>query len=530
MGGQELSMKFSNDIYATRADVKREMKTGLIDGIWNEILKYRSNFNNVLKLRHVDSTAYVVCLTPKIAERVNTIERKLLKLSKNYTDLCKIRTEKEFDIISKTKILKTIGKLYNIETNESLLYSISNGSLTNVSPEFLILTRYLKCLDEIGNFASKEIDDNTIGTFYSYLLGTEDLTEYYRTKDFENKFSKYITGRVYLGIPYGIIDRSMEQLLNFIQYSDISGFIKAICTFYYLYYVKPFETHNEEIAILMLKKILAFNDYDKVASLINFEELLMNKDELESVVFECQRTYDLTYFLSYCLNAIDKLVADALDDVANAEKIGVRHDFYQNDSYQNNIPSLNRTNMLDDGVTKVEGTKVNESVTTIPKETIQPQEPVSSSFETKPTEVVPPVQEANKTVVQIVEKIDESEFKTTPSQQTFAHESVSNEPGVMVNFAQNIAISNLPTGLSEEEASKLENHLLELNPYLTRGQAYFYARHCTIGMCYTISQYKKEVGCAYETARCSMDNLVTLGYYVKKQLKNKYIYTPVKKG
>lgn len=530
MGGQELSMKFSNDIYATRADVKREMKTGLIDGIWNEILKYRSNFNNVLKLRHVDSTAYVVCLTPKIAERVNTIERKLLKLSKNYTDLCKIRTEKEFDIISKTKILKTIGKLYNIETNESLLYSISNGSLTNVSPEFLILTRYLKCLDEIGNFASKEIDDNTIGTFYSYLLGTEDLTEYYRTKDFENKFSKYITGRVYLGIPYGIIDRSMEQLLNFIQYSDISGFIKAICTFYYLYYVKPFETHNEEIAILMLKKILAFNDYDKVASLINFEELLMNKDELESVVFECQRTYDLTYFLSYCLNAIDKLVADALDDVANAEKIGVRHDFYQNDIYQNNIPSLNRTNMLDDGVSKVEGTKVNESVTTIPKETIQPQEPVRSSFETKPTEVVPPVQEVNKTVVQNVEKIDESEFKTTPSQQTFAHESVSNEPGVMVNFAQNIAISNLPTGLSEEEASKLENHLLELNPYLTRGQAYFYARHCTIGMCYTISQYKKEVGCAYETARCSMDNLVTLGYYVKKQLKNKYIYTPVKKG
>lgn len=528
MGGQELSMKFSNDIYATKADVKREMKTGLIDGIWSEILKYRSNFNNVLKLRHVDSTAYVVCLTPKIAERVNAIERKLLKLSKNYTDLCKIRTEKEFDIISKTKILKTIGKLYNIETNESLLYSISNGSLSNVSPEYLILTRYLKCLDDIGNFASKEIDDNTIGTFYSYLLGTEDLTEYYRTKDFENRFSKYITGRVYLGIPYGIIDRSMDQLLNFIQYSDISGFIKAICTFYYLYYVKPFETHNEEIAILMLKKILAFNDYDKVASLINFEELLVNKDQLESVVFECQRTYDLTYFLSYCLNAIDKLIAESLDDVANAEKIGVRHDFYQNDSYQNNIPSLNKIDVIDDVNNKTETLKAVEPSNGNP--TFVNSESNVPSFETSSPEVKPVTQDVNKPTPTKVERVDESLFKPNLNQQTFAHESVSNDPGVTVNFAQNIAISNLPTGLSEEEASKLENHLLELNPYLTRGQAYFYARHCTIGMCYTISQYKKEVGCAYETARCSMDNLVTLGYYVKKQLKNKYIYTPVKKG
>lgn len=533
MGGQELSMKFSNDMYATKADVKREMKTGLIDGIWTEILKYRSNFNVVLKLRHVDSTAYVVCLTPKISERVNSIERKLIKLSKNYSDLCKIRVDKEFDIISKTKILKTIAKLYGVEVNDSLLYSISNGTLTNLAPEYLILTRYLKCIDEIGNFANREIDDNTIGNFYSELLGTDDLTEYYRTKDFENKFSKYITGRVYLGIPCGIIDRSMDQLLNFVQYSDISAFIKAICTFYYLYYVKPFETHNEEIAVLMLKKILAFNDYDKVASLINFEQLLMDKDNLESVVFECQRTYDLTYFLSYCLKMVDKLIDGALDDVANAEKIGVKHDYYQSEGYPNNVPELNRVNTLEDNkapqVTPSfvnENTKVeHEEVKVATKETIK-VEPIKVA--TSEVEKIP--EPVTKKPEQKIEEIKESDFINTTSKQTFAHESVSDETGTMVNFAQNIAISNLPTGLSEEEASKLENHLLELNPYLTRGQAYFYARHCTIGMCYTISQYKKEVGCAYETARCSMDNLVTLGYYVKKQLKNKYIYTPVKKG
>ena len=262
-------------------------------------------------------------------------------------------------------------------------------------------------------------------------------------------------------------------------------------------------------------------------------QLLMDKDNLESVVFECQRTYDLTYFLSYCLKMVDKLIDGALDDVANAEKIGVKHDYYQSEGYPNNVPELNRVNTLEDNkapqVTPSfvnENTKVeHEEVKVTTKETIK-VEPIKVA--TSEVEKIP--EPVTKKPEQKIEEIKESDFINTTSKQTFAHESVSNETGTMVNFAQNIAISNLPTGLSEEEASKLENHLLELNPYLTRGQAYFYARHCTIGMCYTISQYKKEVGCAYETARCSMDNLVTLGYYVKKQLKNKYIYTPVKKG
>ena len=98
------------------------------------------------------------------------------------------------------------------------------------------------------------------------------------------------------------------------------------------------------------------------------------------------------------------------------------------------------------------------------------------------------------------------------------------------NVNTNIAISNVPLGLSEQEASVLENRLVEMEPTMSRAQAYFYARHCTIGMNYTIAQFKKCLGCAYETARTSMDNLVRLGYYRKEPLKNKYVYTPIKRN
>ena len=68
-----------------------------------------------------------------------------------------------------------------------------------------------------------------------------------------------------------------------------------------------------------------------------------------------------------------------------------------------------------------------------------------------------------------------------------------------------------------------------MDPALKKGEAYFYARHCTMHMNYTIAQYKKALGCAYETARTSMDHLVKLHYYEKAPFKNKFVYTPIKK-
>lgn len=103
-------------------------------------------------------------------------------------------------------------------------------------------------------------------------------------------------------------------------------------------------------------------------------------------------------------------------------------------------------------------------------------------------------------------------------------EEVVNKP--LEDIGQ-IAINFVPTGLDEKEAAKLEVHLLELDPSLKKKEARFYARHCTLGKNYTIQQFKKYNGVAYETARTSMDHLAELGYYRKEQVKNKFIYSPI---
>jgi len=66
---------------------------------------------------------------------------------------------------------------------------------------------------------------------------------------------------------------------------------------------------------------------------------------------------------------------------------------------------------------------------------------------------------------------------------------------------------------------RLERHIRESDPSLSRAQAYFYARHCTMGKYYSINDFKEVTGCAYETARTSMEHLANSGYYRKEKFK-----------
>lgn len=99
---------------------------------------------------------------------------------------------------------------------------------------------------------------------------------------------------------------------------------------------------------------------------------------------------------------------------------------------------------------------------------------------------------------------------------------------IEVKKNKNISISAIETSLDEKDANKFEKYLLERDPRLSKKEAHFYARHCTLGSYYTIQMFKKKERTVYETARTSMDSLTNLGYYRKEKIKNKHIYTPLK--
>lgn len=460
MANNDIAIRFCNEKYCTKKEVQDTLKIPMIDNIWNGILEYRSSFMYRLTLKHFNGFEYSVCLTPNLAGRINSFERKLIKSMTKYSKLESTNSHYVLRKKAFKSILEEIAKIYNINVQDNLIENIITGNVSVLPPDALILNRYYSCLKFIEENFLGEVSEETFLKFNGLLTGDSEQSTF-RTNEIENNYNKVLINKVYLGIPVSSIDGTMSNLVDFIHNSNTSLFVKAVCAFYAFYYIKPFETYCEEVGILLLKLILANNDVESVASLFNFEQILNNRDELENVVIETQKTRDLTYLVQYFLDKSEVYAENFLDEIARTKAEVISHEVYKEDS--------------------------------------DTDEEIEPTYDNAPT-------------------INLNRVPQPENQQT------------QLNYVSQVAIGDIPVGLSEQEATRLEMRLKEMNPNLSNGEAFFYARHCTLGMCYTISQYKKELGCAYETARSSMDKLVYLGYYRKELLKNKFIYTPVRKN
>ena len=274
-----------------------------------------------------------------------------------------------------------------------------------------------------------------MGDLLMLLNQTQELTMFYREKELTNR-PKSLVARVYEAAPYPLIEPMMKTLLQTVNQMTLSPLVIATIALYYLDYIKPFETFNDEMSFLLFKNILIHSDYEAVACYLNIEQF-MDNEAYEKCMLEVQRTRDITYLLDFMLPFMLTSVEQILDRLVGLQK------------------------------------------QTLIAEQKQPQ-PNLASF---PVPAVLPKE-------------------TTP-------------------------FSASESTIGEVESNRLQQHLIETHPSMKKGEAFFYARHHTVGKYYTLSQYKQQLSCAYETARTSMEHLVQLGYYRKEKYKNKYVYTPV---
>ena len=239
----------------------------------------------------------------------------------------------------------------------------------------------------------------------------------------------------------------------------------------------------------LAKSVLAHESVGEFAAYFPLETLLNdNPNEVNRLFGEVQATSDTTYYVSYALDSVNRLIDKMLDNIAEYSSQMIRDDFYKAD--------------------EVEET---------PKEEVVKAEPQPVISQSEPTPIV------REVVREIIREVP----VPAPTIETPKAEPQKAEKAEMPeNKPQGLAISYIPEELDEKTALRLERHLLELDVRLKKGQAHFYARHCTLGMYYTIDQYKKAVKCVYETARTSMEQLVEFGYYEKKQFGKKFVYTP----
>lgn len=478
---QRIALRFSEEIYATRQDVIRELRTSMVDTFWNDILDYREHFLRPLPLNDANNRPFHIVMCSLVQNLTNTVERKLNKHMMQYAKLKNFRFSTHQYVHEKllSNILSTYAKVKGIEIDEETLIKLSGPNNVPLYENHIELLHFLHGYRFAIKTYQSPIDEDYLAKLYSAISGNNELTHLYREFDPRSANQNAIINKIYDYAPARYLEKMMGDLLRFIQSSNLPSIVKSIIVAYYIHYAKPFDNYNDEIAILLLFSLLAQADLDESAFAIDILNLFDHNDvNLDSILREVQKSNDITYFLIHALSHVEKVVDELAKFFLNVQMSEVKKEQFVEKKEETNDEPINLFDSL-----------------------------------------------------ALAKKEEEEKIHADEKDESVDDESLEKRQVPLYQEAPNqaISIANLSLGLDEKDAQKLEEHLLESNPRLKRGEAYFYARHCTLGKYYTIAQYKKTLGCAYETARTSMETLVKEGYYVKEQIKNKFIYTPKKR-
>lgn len=476
----ELYERFTDNDYKTPKGVRAALSMSQIDPFWVHIEKYRRSNAKGLNLRTVSGAAtYRLVETPVLAQKYAALYEKVDAFAREYETLDPELKEK-FQKFSRVEALNQLVALERSKASDLTIKAMVNGMYRGEEPSYGFLKGYLDALEDMAFRGIRSIDEDFFVKEFEFLCQTAELTSFYRLGASNERSIRIQVGTA----PEAYSDDIpglMDGLSNFISTEVLHPVMKSLISLFALFAIKPFAEHNAEMAYLLAKAVLLKEGYGKAILSLPIEKLLLPCDALEDNLANAMRSGDITYLIHYSLSILGGAIEASLDKMVQMKQEALKAEFVKE--------------------AKVE----------------PPAEPTPVEVRSEPTKIVEaPIPQP-------------SEPAFTPEPPAPKKEEVARIQEVPVILGER-ALNAPKASLSDKEVKETAKYLRESHPALSKGQCLFYASHCTMGRYYAINDYKKTIKCAYETARTSMDKLAAEGFYKKMQIKNKFVYTPIKQG
>ena len=494
MASTDLVEKYTNNNYFTRAEICKDLNTSLIDQIWRENLLYRREksvnlpiYDNAKFPFTLTQTQKVIALYGELSDRLNSCINAFQRLSEG--SIAKYTLTHDMIKVA----LKCVAKINNLDVSEITLENIMEHSCYDES--YNIVKNYYSALENLLTTVDERFDSYFLAKYYALLKGEEELTSFYRITDAYNPSARFLIGAEYNnGVQSKLIEEMMDNLFTFANDNGQPLLTRLMSVIYMFNYIKPFDEFNLELSILAVKSILESTGVTSASIYVPVENILLRSDLFNEISREIQKSHDFTYMFLRGGESLINSFNTIIDRII-----------------QVNAKAIETTANAGDNVKKFK-----EEFGFVPEKPMFDQQQPAPKPEIKPAPVVLTTPEPDIKPAPVVQAPNMSVPKPAPAPDLHP------EPTKKVNIGDT-------TGLSEKELKAKEIEILQSDPYIKKGQAHFYVRHCTKGRFYTIQEYKKFEGCVYETARTSMDNLAYRGYYRREQIKNKFVYTPIDK-
>lgn len=470
MALQEVGIKFTEEKYATKEEVKAAYNMSMIDDIWAKVISYRNNFSHQLGLFNIDNVPLYFVMTKTLQTKVSSIERKLSKILVRYFALSEVEKANLKDELY-IKFFAEIASSNNFEASRDMLLHVIHKDISAFPANYTPLFYYSNTLDYFTLHRFDPFDARLISHVNKKLGGEEvndvpTLQPSYRQTEIETSHY-YQNDYIYKAAPIEQLPTLIQSLNDFAAREDISPLVRALTALFYVDYIKPFEYLNEETSALFAKLILAKSDYEEAGFFPLLEVIAFDNSKKAKEIKELtQKTYDLTYFINHYISIIESDIEDIAFIINKIEAEAVDNELHAVSNYNY-------------------------------------EEVDNDSRE---------------------EKVYTNAVENTPVKEE--HLPPTTLPTSLVGKSE-VALPVFPSGIEEGAIDSIVTNLLEVYPYLKKTQAHFYATHCTIGKHYTIAQFRQEEDVAYETARTSMDFLADQGFYSKTQVRNKFVYSPI---
>lgn len=295
MAGNELNQKYTIEKYCTQAEVKKALGTNIIDPFWKEISEFRNRLSIELPIFDANyirfKLAYVDSIQRNIAQVTDCVSNFSIQKEKLINDSL---SEFSFtrDMIKTS--LKALAMYLNLDASEVTLRNIIEDKPVN--SVYTPLLRYKKALLELRKNSYDEINEEFLAKYYAILRGEEELTSFYRESNIETSSSRALIDRDYdKGVPTRLIDEMIPSLLDYITKYDVAITARLSAIFFMFNYVKPFDSYNMEMAVILAKRILASTNIESASVYIPLEIFLNDNEFFGEISKEIKRLHDFSY-------------------------------------------------------------------------------------------------------------------------------------------------------------------------------------------------------------------------------------------
>lgn len=524
-------IQFTDENYFTIDEARTLLGAVATESIWPEILSYRSKNRYLIDVSNFSNDPYYLTLTPAIKGKLEMTENKIKRLYGLLT-----MSQKQTNAYEKITLLPSLIAISTLEKSDMQELSIKalfNRTYNENDESHYPVIAYRKAALHFSSFPLKTPDDVFLADAYERLLGHDVLT-FYRYEDFDESFSHerylYTRNTVFSYAPSHLIDPFTISLYDFAQNKSFSPLIRSLCSLFLINQFKPFMDHNASLAALFAKDVLGYDNDERKSFFVPLEPCLIPSRKMQVAIANSQKEGDLTYALLLMNELLNAELDKAIKSI-NETRINIYSSEYKPDEEE--VQAIETLSLIP------EETKVVEEV----KQEEKPIEPKKTSSFFIPDWKAIEEEGKRKMVEEAAKKeaIKEPPVETKPEPLPIAEEKKEKpkvEPIIPPAPKKEIVEAPAPVSysvslpdnaLSPSEIKEYAQYLIETNPRLSKKQAVFLANHCTVGRYYTVQDFKKSMKVVYETARTSMEKLANEGYYVKAQVKNKFVYTPRKK-